>query len=152
METKKTTLTLDKKITKFTQEVTSTFLFYVHIFNSTMFKALSAIIVEQVNPTEKVLLKTNQFLDYTATIDEAIITYGASNIILAIHSDASYLSESKARSRIGGHFFMSAYTAFPPNNSMIPNMVQIIKQVISSAAKTKLGALYINSKLATQMQ
>jgi hypothetical protein len=45
----------------------------------------------------------HQFLDYAATYPNAIITYKASDMILAIHSDTSYLSEPKARSRAGGH-------------------------------------------------
>ena len=75
--------------------------------------------------------------------------YHSSDMILTAHSNTSYLSEPKARSRVGGHFFMSINTAFPPNNG---NTEQVIKQVMSSAAEAKLGALYINSKLATQLQ
>ena len=110
---------LNKKITKSIQEVTSTFLFYALIIDSTMLTALSAIAAEQTNPTEKMLLKTKQFLDYTTTNDKTIIMYWSSNMILAIHSDASYLSEPKARSRAGRHFFMSTDTAFLHNNCMI---------------------------------
>ncbi len=40
--------------------------------------------------------KCLQYLDYAATQDNAILTYKASNMILAIHSGASYLSEWKA--------------------------------------------------------
>ena len=32
------------------------------------------------------------FLDFMATQEEAILTYHASNMVLAIHSDALYLS------------------------------------------------------------
>ena len=34
-------------------------------------------------------------------------TYKKSEMVLAIHSDAFYLSESKARSREGGHWFVA---------------------------------------------
>jgi hypothetical protein len=43
-------------------------------------------------------------LDYLATHLDATIRYHASNMILNIHSDASYLSVSNARSRLGGLF------------------------------------------------
>ena len=62
-------------------------------------------------------------------------------MVLAAHSDASYLSESKARSRAGGHFFMSNDDAIPANNGAILTVSQIIKAVMSSAAEAKLGAL-----------
>jgi hypothetical protein len=35
--------------------------------------------------------------------DKAILTYKASDMVLAVHSNASYLSEPKACSRVGGH-------------------------------------------------
>jgi hypothetical protein len=46
-----------------------------------------------------------QLLDYLGTQEEAILTYNASDMILAVHSNASYLSKPKAHSRAGGHFF-----------------------------------------------
>ena len=92
--------------------------------------------------------KVKQLLDYATTHPDAIITYQASNMILAIHSDASYLSESKARSRAGGHFFLSNDSEFPQNNGAVLTIAQIIKAVMSLAAEAELGALYINSRAA----
>ena len=70
-----------------------------------MLVALSAIAAEQGAPKENIYKKVQQFfLDYAATPPEAVITYKASNMVLSIHSDVSYLSEPKARSRAGGHF------------------------------------------------
>jgi hypothetical protein len=67
-------------------------------------------------------------------------------MVLAIHSDASYLSEPKARSRAGGHFFLSKNGNNPPNNGAVLNVSKIIKVVMSSAAEAELGALFINAK------
>jgi hypothetical protein len=64
------------------------------------------------------------------------------------HSNASCLSKSKARSRAGGHFFMSNNTAKPPNNGAILTIALIIKAVMSSMAEAELGALYINCREA----
>ena len=60
--------------------------------------------------------QVKQFLDFAATVDEAVITYNASDMVLAIHSDASYLSEANPRSRAGGHHFLSNNSENPPNN------------------------------------
>jgi hypothetical protein len=70
-----------------------------------MLVALIAIAAEQGTPTENTLRRVYQFLDYAATHPEAVVTYKASNMVLAIHSDASYLSEPKSRSRAGGRAF-----------------------------------------------
>jgi hypothetical protein len=45
-------------------------------------------------------------LDYLATHPDATLRYHASDMVLHIHSDASYLSVSNARSRLGGLFFL----------------------------------------------
>jgi hypothetical protein len=96
--------------------------------------------------------KCLQFLDYAATQDDAILTYKASDMILAIHSDASYLSEPKARSQAGGHMFMAGDDEIPINNGAVLNISQIIKSVMSSAAEAELGALFINAKTAVSMR
>ena len=75
---------------------------------------------------------------------DAIVTYHAINMILAAHSDASYLSKSNARSRAGGHFFISRDVDAPPNNGAVNTILQINKAVFSSAAEAEVGALYIN--------
>ena len=58
-------------------------------------------------------------LDYAATRLDAIITFSARNILLAGHSNASYLSESKACRRVGGHFFLSNNSTKPLNNGSV---------------------------------
>ena len=88
------------------------------------------------------------FLDYAASQEEAVITYHASDMVLACHSDASYLSEPGARSRAGGHFFMSSNAAMPANNGAVLNIAQIIKTVMTSAAEAEIGAMYINAREA----
>jgi len=64
------------------------------------------------------------------------------------HSDASYLSEPKAHSCAGGHFFLSSDCEDPANNGAVLKLTQLIKAVMSSAAETELGALYINAREA----
>jgi hypothetical protein len=71
----------------------------------TVLMALSSIAVEQTKATEKTLGRCIQLLDYLASNSEAKVRYHASDMVMNIHSDASYLSETKARSRACGHFF-----------------------------------------------
>ena len=47
-----------------------------------------------------------QLLDYATTYPNAEVSFKKSDMILKIYSDASYLSEYGARSRVGGYFFM----------------------------------------------
>jgi hypothetical protein len=91
-------------------------------------------------------------LYYFTTQEEAIITYSASKMILAVHSNAGYCNEKKLKSRAGGHFFLSNDDEFPPNNGAILTVATIIKAVMSSAAEAELGALYINAKDAVYIR
>ena len=83
--------------------------------------------------------KLDQFLDYAASQEQAVLTYEASDMVLAVHSDASYLRESKARSRAGGHLFVSEDVSFPLNNESVLKIAQIMKIIMSSAEESEIG-------------
>ena len=78
-----------------------------------MLMAHSAIISEQAKPTENAK-KVKLFLDYATTNPEAIITYQVSDMILATHSDASYLSEPKQGAVWGDTFSCPQTPPSPP--------------------------------------
>ena len=73
-------------------------------------------------------------------------------MVLAVHRDAGYLNEANARSRAGGHFFLSDHSTYPPNNGAILNVAQIIKNVMSLAAEAGLGALFICAREAVYIR
>ena len=85
------------------------------------------------------------------THPDARIWFRASDMVLNVHSDASYLSAPKARSRAEGYFFLGS---LPKANEPITfNGVfyvfrTILKLVASSAAEAELGALFLNAKQA----
>jgi hypothetical protein len=86
---------------------------------------------------------THHLLDYLGKQEEAILTYNASKMVLAAHSNASNLSKPNARSRRGGHFFLSSNSTIPQNNGAVLNIAHIIKHVMSSATEAELAGLYI---------
>ncbi len=106
-----------------------------------MLTALGSIAIQQANPTKNTMIKVKQFLDYGFTHPDAIVTYQASDMVFAAHSDASYLSKAKACSQSGGHFFISSNTPCPHNNGAVLTIAQIIKAVMSLAAEAKIRAL-----------
>ncbi len=60
--------------------------------------ALSTFAIEQMKANEKTMVKCLQLLNYFAYHAEAKVCFYASDMIMNIHLDASYLSEGKARS------------------------------------------------------
>jgi hypothetical protein len=108
---------------------------------------LNDITTEQTKATEKTQDATNQMLYYLATHPDATIRYHASDMILHIHSDASYLSVSNARSRLGGLFFLGNKSPEQETISgSIPNVAAVIKNVVASAAESEVGACFHNAQ------
>jgi hypothetical protein len=137
---------------KFIQEVMGVFLYYSRAVNSTMLTGLSTIASAQAEPTKNTMTQCWQFLDCARTHQNTILTYKESDMVLIVHRDPSYLSKPKARSHAGRHFFMSTDTTNPKDNSMVLNLAQLIRTIMSSAAKAELGALYINACKAIPLQ
>ena len=124
------------------RQVVGTFLYYGRAVDGTMLRALSAIASDQASPTENTLKKARKFMDYAATHPNAVLTYGSSDMCLAVHSDASYLSEPKARSCVCGHFFLASDVPIPANNGAVLNTANLIKTVMSSAAEAEMEGYF----------
>jgi len=129
------------------QQIVGAILYYARAVDITTLVALSAIAATQSCPTEQTEKHLHHLLDYLATHNDATIRYRPSAMILNIHSDASYLTEPKARSRLGGFYFLGTN---PQNNQPlqlngpIHVMASICKFVVASAAEAELGALFHN--------
>ena len=99
--------------------------------------------------TCSLLGKKKLFLDYVASHPDAILTFKSSNMVLAVHSDASHLAELKSRSRAGGRFYLvDKAEEEDPANDPVHNIAQIIRNVMTSAAYAEIGALFVNSRFA----
>jgi hypothetical protein len=129
------------------QKVTGSVLYYAHAVYPTILVPLNDIATEQTKATEKTKSETNQLLDYVANHPDATIRYHASDIILHIHSDASYLSVSNACSRLGGLFlFGNESPTQDMLNGSILNVASVIKNVVASAAESEVGACFHNAQ------
>ena len=154
-----TSPSLDHSGIKRLQEVIGTLLYYGRAIDNTMLVALGTLASQQTKATEATGEALTQLLDYAATHPEAIVRYTASGMILHIHSDASYLSESEARSRAGGFFYMSNHydpndtDAPPPKiNGAIHIVSTILSNVMASATEAEVGALFHNAQDACQLR
>jgi hypothetical protein len=115
------------------QKVTGSVLYYARAMEPTVLMPLNDIATEQTKATDKTQAATNQMLDYLATHPDATIRYHAFNMVLHIHSDASYLSVSNARSRLGGLFFLGNKSPKQETlNGSIINVAAVIKNVFAS--------------------
>ncbi len=113
------------------------------------------IATQQAAPTENTKKQVGHFLDYMWTHPDAKIHYRASDMILNVHSNASYLSAPRAHIGTGGFFFLGS---FPVNgdpiklNGAIHITCNILKLVATLAAEAELGALFLNAQEAKVLQ
>jgi hypothetical protein len=143
---------LDKVEKTYVQAVTGTLLYYAQAVDSTILMTLNAIATQQAAPTESTIEEIKRLLDYCASQEEAIVRYHASDMKLAVHSNASYLNKRKLQSHAGGHFYLSNNVPYLPNNGTILNIAKVIDAVVSSAAEAQLGALFMNAREAVYLQ
>ena len=125
-----------------------------------MLAALGSISAQQAKGTEKTYADTLWLLNYSAMHPNATIQYTASDMVLHIHSDASYLSKPRARSRAGGHYLLGGIrpdmskppTTRPCLNGSIHSISCIMSNVMGLAAEAKIGAAYIKGQEAVPIR
>ena len=150
---------LDKLGLKRLQEVTGTLLYYGRAIDSTMLVALGSLAAAQSKGTKATMKACTKLLNYAATHPDAVIRFTRSGMILHIHSDASHLSEPKARSRAGGIFCLSdqhvepSPHAPPPKiNGAVHIISKIMTNVMASATEAEVGALFHNAQDACMLR
>ena len=136
------------------QQIVGNLLNYGCAMDNTMFVALMSLAVAQTKITDETALALTKLINYACTHPNATLRYVASNMILHIYSDASYVSETKSCSRVNGLFTLTsraANTTKPPIATPTPNgaintISNIMRNVMSSATKSEAGGLFQNSK------
>jgi hypothetical protein len=119
-----------------------------------MIVALGTLTAAQSQGTEATVDALTRLLNYAATHPDAQIRYTASNMTLYVHSNALYLSVTKAQSHVGGHFYLSAKPSDPkkppptqlPSNGAVHTVCNILKNVMSSATEAEFAGLFHNAK------
>ncbi len=76
---------LDNKAKWFIQQVCGKFLFLGRAVDSTLLCPISAIASQSPKPNKDTMRQTLQLLNYLATQEDAVLTYHASDMVLAVH-------------------------------------------------------------------
>ena len=150
-----TDTTLSPSEKKWIEEVVGVFLYYARAIDSTMLLPIGSIAsAKSTDSYANLKHRINHFLDYAATHPDSILKYYASDMHLWAASDASYLCESRARSRAGGTLYLSDKPHFPilpDSEPPTPNghtqvISKIIDTVMSSAQEAENGTGFITAK------
>jgi hypothetical protein len=114
-----------------------------------MLVALGTLAAAQADGTTATMVALTHLLNYAATHPTITLRYHASDMILRVHSDASYLSETKARSRAGGFFYLGSHDDPDPilkPNGAIHVLSSIMRQILSSATEAEVAGIFYNAK------
>ena len=145
---------LDKLGIQRVQQISGLFLYYSRSCDPTILVALNEISNHQASPTEHTKKACDMLLDYIATHPDAAIRYHASDMVLAICSDAAYLVLPNARSRAAGFFFLTnlpGATSNPPKptpNGAVHVLCKTLRSVAASASEAETGSLFLNAQEA----
>ena len=112
-----------------------------------MLTPLSKIASKQAMPTSLLKPEIERSLQYASKYPNAGQRIRASNMVLLAHSDASYHSESEARSRAGGHIYFGNHQNDTIPNAAVTNISVIIPTVAASAVEAEYESSFIVDRL-----
>ena len=149
---------LDKAGIHRVQQISGLFLYYARGCDPTIIVALNEISNNQSAPTKHTEAACTMLLDYLATHPNATIRYHASDMVLAVCSDAAYLVLPNARSRAAGLFFLTTLPSAissppcPKPNGAIHVLCKTLRTVAASAAEAETGGLFLNAQDAVPIR
>jgi hypothetical protein len=151
MEKKTSTLRLKKTSLFSLKKMSHEFNNYARAVDPTLILPANVLASEHTHATTSTADKMIKLLNYCATHPEAKLGYHASDMILNIYSDASYLSEWEAKSIAGVLFYMGSNIDIQNRltNGSILIISTILKHVMSSASEAEIGSVFLNAKEAT---
>ena len=142
---------------KHIQRITGKFLYYARAIDHTMLVALNELGRQQANPTEKTLEATTMLLDYAATHPNAKLRFTTSDMVLHINTDAAFLVQPQAKSRVAGYYFMRSEIVnnVDPEtklNAPILAKIKTLRYIVGSAAEAEIGGLYTRGQTAVPIR
>ena len=140
---------LDKHRKKKIERIVGKFLYNGYAVDVTILNAPRNIELQQSTVIVNTKQRCDILLDYLHTNPNMVVHFYASDMILNVHSEASYLSTPKARRRVGEHYFLGSLSQ--DNKPMKVNgpiyaLCEIIRLITASAAEAELAALFLNAK------
>ena len=121
------------------QEIVGCFLWYARVIDSTFLPAVNIIGSEMVNPTQHLLRQCERLLAYAAAYPDNVLVYRASDMVLEVQTDASYLSRSRSRSVAGGIGYLGSPGPGDLPNGAVVTLSSVLDVVVASAGKRNMA-------------
>ena len=128
-------------------------LYYARAIDGTILPALNTIAAQQSKPTIRTKEQCARLLDYVATYPNVYLRYHASEMVLTIDSDAAYLVEPQARSRIAGYFQLNKNMRSNEHiNGAILIECKTLRHVVASSAEAETAGIFHNAQTAVPIR
>jgi hypothetical protein len=137
------------------QQIVGCCSFYARAVDSTMLVATNRLGSQQAHPTDTTDNGADQLLQYAATYPVVKTVFRASDMILRISSDSSYLTEQGGRSRVGGYHDLIKRTDDPitaPVNGALIAISVILSMVVASIGEAEYGGVFINDQIGVDIR
>jgi hypothetical protein len=138
------------------QQVCGVFLYWARALDTLSHYALSKLCSQQGSPTEKTMKDVDLFLQYVAWDPHKTVTFQASDMILRVHSDASFASERDSRSRAAGVFMLGSKVDRLGDATIIPmpfhGSSTILTYVAASVAEAEYGTAFTQGQTTIGMR
>jgi len=116
--------------------------------------------IQQTKSTTNTLNLISWLLDYMATYPNPSITFKASDMVLWISSNSSYLSVTGGRNQVGRCHFLGNNPDFTKPlapqctfiNAPIHVKASILCNVMSSASESEIAGRYVNARMAVELR
>ena len=124
------------------------FLYYARAVGYDYMTTVCKFSSKQAKPTQSVWDEFLYFLNYAHTWSESKLVFKASDMILILDADVSYLSEDGAKSRGGGVAYLGKKN--DPNfiNGAIDVMSVLLPTIVSSVCEGEVAAGFLLAQLA----
>jgi hypothetical protein len=96
---------LDAKGIKRIQQIVGSISYYAWAVDMTVLMAMSSMAVEQTTAMTRTMGRCIELLDYLTTNSHVQVHFHPSDMIMNIHSDASYLSKTKKHTAMHADIF-----------------------------------------------
>ena len=128
------------------QEIVGCFLYYARGLDSTMLTIVNDIASQQAHPTTALDNAIDRLLAYAAAYPNNELVFSASDMIMYIQSDASYLSRLGVHSVAGGVYYLGNKDSPTEVNGAIHTLSNAINVIVASAAEAEYAALFLNAQ------
>ena len=142
----------DSQEKKRIQQIIGVLQYYARAIDPTILTVITKLASEQAKATKGTLKAAEHVIKYALSRPKPTIHFYPSNMKLICYSDASYLTESEGRSRMGGYLFLGSGEDTNLLNGPILCTSSIIDVVVSSAAESEYAAAYNNAREAAYIR